>query len=489
LASDVGALAFAPATRLAALIRAGEVSSRALVERYLERIAAHDEVLNAVVTVDADGALRRAGECDAAVRRGDDVGPLHGVPMTVKDAFETAGIRTTSGSREYADHVPDGNALAVQRLLDAGVVLLGKTNLPEFVTGQETANAVFGRTNNPWDVERTTGGSSGGAAAALAAGLTALELGSDSGGSIRQPASYCGVYGHFPTQGIVPVRGHLPQVPRDAVDVHVDLMAVGPLARAAEDLAVALDVLAGPDAYGAPAWRLDLPAPRPDPLRVAAWFDDDDFPVDDEVRAVLEEAADGLGVPVDRRARPAFELVEAERVAFDLWVASSSQRTGDEQFARLLAEADALPDDDDRRGARRARAETMRHRGWLRLDAHRRRLQRAWEDFFTDVDVLLCPVSPVVAFPHDPQPAQVDSVEHRLEQTITVNGRTRPYLDQLVWNIVVGMARLPATVAPVGLSRSGLPVGVQIVGRTFADRTTIEVARRVGRFTPPPAYA
>ena len=472
--------ALRPAVDLAAAIRTGSTTSRELVERYLDRIAGRNGELNAVVTVDADGARRRADERDAEQRAGRIRGPLHGVPMTVKDAFATTGIRTTSGTAERADHVPTDDAVAVARLVAAGAVILGKTNVPEGITGQETANALFGRTNNPWNAGRSPGGSSGGAAAAVAAGLTALELGSDSGGSVRLPAHCCGIYGHIPTQGLVPLRGHLPLVPMDEVGMQVDLMGAGPLARSPRDLKVALTVLAGPDVEDGRAWRLALPPAGLSGLtgaRVALWIGDDDFPLSTGVRRALEAAGDRLeaaGAVVDRRARPDFRLANAERVAFALWVASTAMSA--ENFSELRARAAKLDDDRDDRAARRLRAEVMSHHEWTLLDGERRRMSRAWEALFAHHDVVVCPVSPVVAIPHDPEPALVADLDHRLARTIDVDGQPRPYLEQMTWNIVVGMAGLPSTVAPVGVDAAGLPVGAQIIGPRFADLTTIAFA-------------
>ena len=488
------AFALEPAVVQAEAVRSGRVTSRDLVELHLDRIARYNGDLNAVVTLDTDGARRRADERDGELRAGRVRGPFHGVPMTVKDAFATAGIRTTSGTDGRRDHVPSEDAVAVARLVAAGVVLLGKTNVPEGITGQETANALFGRSCNPWDLERTPGGSSGGAAAAVATGLSALELGSDSGGSIRQPAHCCGIYGHIPTQGLVPLRGHLPLVSLDEERLQIDLMGAGPLARHPDDLGVALDVLAGPDGADADGWRLQLPPARRTELaglRVALWSDDPDVPVESAVRTCLEETGDrleGAGATVNRTARPDFRLADAERVAFALWVASTTAST--DGFAELVPMADALDPGDDRLPARRLRAEAMRHHDWVSLDLERRRLARAWTALLADHDVVICPVSPVVAVAHDPEPERVAELERRMARTIDVDGVARPYLDQISWNIVVGMAGLPATVAPVGITAAGLPVGAQIVGRPFGDRTTIAVAAMLGQLTggyrPPP---
>lgn len=489
-------LLLASAGDQSAAIRAGQISSRELVEGYLERIEQLNPTLNAVVTVDAERARQAADDCDRALGRDRQVGPLHGVPITVKDAFATAGLRTTAGKPDRTDAVPDADAVVVARLRRAGAVVLGKTNVPEDVTGQETANPSFGRTCNPWDTQRTTGGSSGGAAAAVAAALSALDVGSDKGGSIRQPAAYCGVYGHFSTHGMVPLRGHLPAVGLEEIDVHSDLTVAGPIARTASDLALALNVLAGPDPLGLPGWRLELPPPvatRTQDLRVAVWADDECFPVSAAVRDQIISAADALdaaGARVDLAARPGLTLSEAERAAFELWVSAGTADMDDDTFAALLAEAEATDASNDSRRARRARAAVMRHRDWQRLDAERRRVQRTWAAFFSGVDVLLCPISPIVAPCHDPKPAEVDSLDRRLSRTISVDGRPRPYLDQMAWNIVVGAARLPATAVPLGRDADGLPVAAQIVGPTHGDQTTIAVAGMLadvyGGYQPPP---
>ncbi len=275
--------AFASAGELAARLRQGEVSSRDLLDLFLERVEKLNPRINAVVTVDAARARAEAEGADEALARGDEVGPLHGLPMTVKDSLETEGMLTTSGAGELAGHVPAKDAVAVARLRSAGAIIFGKTNLASYASDVQTFNDLFGTTNNPWSTERSPGGSSGGAAAALAAGLTALELGSDIAGSIRNPAHYCGVFGHKPSYGLVPLRGHIPGPPGTLAEM--DLGVAGPLARDADDLELALDAVAGPLPEDA-AYRLRLPPARGSSLqdyRGAAWLDDPFCPIDSEV--------------------------------------------------------------------------------------------------------------------------------------------------------------------------------------------------------------
>src|SRR5690606_37586313 len=214
--------------------------------------------LNAIVATDIEAARERARAADAALAAGESWGPLHGVPITIKDTFEVAGMPTTAGAKELRDHRPSSNAVAVQRLLDAGAIVFGKTNVPLYAGDLQTYNEVYGSTSNPWDLHRTPGGSSGGAAAALAAGLTALELGSDIGGSIRTPSHFCGVCGLKPSYGIIPSRGHIPGPPGTLSEA--DISVTGPMARSVDDLELALDILAGPDTPAAKGWRLELPA-------------------------------------------------------------------------------------------------------------------------------------------------------------------------------------------------------------------------------------
>ncbi len=274
------------ATALATAIRARRISSREALEALVARIDRHDRALNLVVTLDLERARRDAAAADEELARGKLRGPLHGLPMTIKDSFQTAGLRTTSGAPELGEFVPQEDAVPVARLRAAGAVIFGKTNLPIYAGDVQSYNAVFGQSNNPWDVTRSPGGSSGGSAGALAAGFTPLELGSDIGGSIRNPSHCCGVVGHKPSFRLVPAQGQIPGPPGTLTQA--DIAVAGPMARSVEDLEVALDILAGPDDWEAVGWQLALPPPRHQRLgdfRLAAWIDDEHLPAVERGRA------------------------------------------------------------------------------------------------------------------------------------------------------------------------------------------------------------
>ena len=479
-------LAFETAASLAARIRRREVSSEALLDQFLGRIAEKNPALNAVVTLDAGRARERARAADEALARGEIWGPLHGLPMTVKDTLETAGLRTTAGYEPLSAHVPEANAVVVQRLLDAGAVVFGKTNTPVLAGDWQSVNPIFGRTNNPWDTERTPGGSSGGSAAAVAAGLTALEIGSDIGGSIRVPAHWCGVYGLKPTHGVIPLRGHIPGPPGTLAEI--DLAVVGPIARSAADLDLALGLVAGPLPDRARAWRLDLPPPRHETLRgfrVAAWLDDPAYPVAPEVGERLHDAIAALGragARIDERARPGFPMEEVVdvygRLLWPILLAGYPPEDFD-RFCELAANAPSGAGDPL---TRLVRAGTARTRDWLRANEHRERLRARMAVFFEEFDVLLMPVNQVPAIPHDPS-------EPQAARTIRVGGEERPYFDLFSWIALATTTLLPAVAAPCGRTPGGLPVGLQIVAPYLEDRTSIAfagcMAEIVGAFEAP----
>jgi amidase len=479
---------FRSAKQLAADVRKKKIGCLELLDLYLARVEKYDGALNAVVVRDFDRARTRARAADRALARRQVWGPLHGVPMTIKESYDVAGLPTTWGVPAYAKNVATKNAVAVDRLLGAGAVLFGKTNVPLFLADWQSYNAIYGTTNNPWDVARAPGGSSGGSAAALAAGLTGLEAGSDIGSSIRNPAHFCGVYGHKPTWGIVPRTGQALPWQTAAVDIDV----VGPLGRSTDDLALALSVMAGPEAIETAGWQIRLTPARQKRLRdfkVALMLDAPGVAVDREVQDRLQALGDFLGrqkVRVDDRARPAIDTGEAFSVYTRLLRAATSDRQSDADFEQNVAIVRGLAVSDQSYYARATRAAVLSHRDWLAANETRHRMRRAWAEFFTTYDLLLCPVAGTAAFPHDHK-------GERYERTLTVNGTRVPVTDHLFWAGYSGAFYLPSTAAPCGLTPGGLPVGVQIVGPQYGDLTCLAFARELERefqaFVPPPGYA
>jgi amidase len=479
-------LSFLSARELARRIKRRSLSSLALVDHFIARIERLNPALNAVITLDADGARAAAQRADAAVARGELLGPLHGVPMTIKDSFEVSGMRTTCGAPALRDYVPKTDAIVVQRLRAAGAILMGKTNTPLYCADGQTYNAVFGTTNNPWDVTRTPGGSSGGSAAALAAGFTPIEVGSDIAGSIRCPAHFCGVLGHKPTHGLIPERGHIPGAP--GARSEADLGVMGPLARSADDLSLLFDVLAGPTPERATAWRLQLPAARSLSLRgyrVAAFVYDPSFAVDERVLRCLQNAVTALrhaGVEVTE-TKPDFDMSEAHAMYRRLLDSVMGSGLPAKQRAWLQEQADN--GDPNAPLTSFARNALMSHREWLITNEQREQLRLRWARFFEDYDVLLTPVSIVPAFAHDQSALQP-------LRTLQVNGKARRYDDLYAWVSLATNVFLPATSVPVGLTPEGLPVGMQVIGPYLEDRTPIDFAARLhdllGGFRAPPGY-
>lgn len=474
------------ARELAEKIRTRALSSLEIVDYFLKRIERHNPAINAVVTLDAERARASARAADEAVARKASLGALHGVPMTIKDAFEVSGLRTTAGAKIWQDHVSSLDALAVTRLKAAGAIVLGKTNTPPFCSDLQSYNTLFGTTNNPWDLARTPGGSSGGSAAALASGMTPIEFGSDIAGSIRTPSGFCGVYGHKPTYGLIPSRGHMP--PYSGVLAMADLSVVGPMARSADDLALLLELTAGPPPEQAHAYRLQLPPPRAASLRsyrVATWLDDPAFPVDSGVRECLERVVSALRAAgthvVD--VHPELEL----RAAYDLYrsLLDPVLMSGTGPKMKSALESARQGDASDPR-TQFAKNALVRHGDWVVLNEFRHHMQAAFATFFRSYDVLLMPITVLPAIAHDHS-------EPQIQRKITVDGRERAYDEMFAWAGPATAAYLPSTAAPAGRTRAGLPVGVQIVGPYLEDRTPIDFAGRlsdlIGGFEPPPGYA
>jgi amidase len=480
-------LHFQSALRLAQLLRRREVSARELLRLCRSRIETHNPRLNAVILTDYERADQAARASDRRLARGAPSGPLEGVPMTIKESFDWTGTPSTWGALQYRDNIARSDAVAVERLTRAGAIVLGKTNVPLMLADWQSFNEIYGVTNNPWDETLSPGGSSGGSAVALATGMSALEIGSDIGASIRNPAHYCGVYGHKPTFGIVPMRGHfLPSVFAPS-----DISVAGPLARSASDLDLALKLLAGPEGIEAEAWSYRLKAPRAmrlSELRVAVLLSDPMSEVDRPVQDLLSKLADFLRPRVkslSMAARPEFTTREAMDIYIALLRAATSRRQTDSEFLANAEKVRELAPQDRTYLARMLRAQTMSHRDWLGVNHRRHDLRRRWNEFFKTWDVLLCPAAASAAFPHDHE-------GERHERTIIVNGARVPTTDQLFWAGYSGAFYLPSTVAPIGLTTKGLPVGVQIIAAEHDDRTAIRLATLLERdyysFAPPPGY-
>ena len=479
-------LRFQSASHLARQLRSGAISARALLDHHLARVDALNPAINAIVQQQRDLARSHADAADAAQAAGSPLGPLHGLPMTVKESFDIAGLPTTFGMPALAGHRAKADALLVQRLRRAGAVVYGKTNVPLDLADYQSYNDIYGVTQNPWRAGHTPGGSSGGSAAALAAGFSALELGSDIGSSIRNPAHFCGVFGHKPTYGLLPARGHT----IGGALSFPDLAVVGPLARSAADLKLALDLLARPDEIEATGLRYHLPLLDPPTavLRIAVWADDPLCHVSNAVGERLQAVVDALaraGAAISTTARPAFDAANAQRLYDTLLQSAMSVGMPDDKLAAAVAATAGCPAEHDNPSQRVARAQAMHQRDWLRAHEQRTQLRWAWQRFFQDHDFLLAPIMPTTAFAHD----------HRRfgERTLQVDGQTQPYFAPLFWAGLATLCYLPATAIPAGLASDGLPVGLQIIGPPYADLRTIGLAQRLEAmgfaFVPPPAPA
>ena len=455
-------LIFSSTTQLAAAIRAGHLSAAAVLEAHLAQIERHNPALNAVVTLDAERASERARAADAALSRGEVWGPLHGVPFTLKDAHATAGMRTTVGFPPWADHVPREDGTVAARLKGAGGVLIGKTNVPTMLADYQSTNPLFGRTNNPWNLERTAGGSSGGAAAALASGMTMFDIGTDLSSSIRLPAHYCGVCGLKPTERRVSLAGVVPD-PRDMPRSVRLMSSIGPLARTVEDLALLYAIIAGPDERDTevPPVPIDaVPELAPATLRIAFAPTLPGFPVSEEIRGAVEGLArqlDRAGAVVEAATLPALDFHQELSSAGALigMMVGAFQQAGQERPPTLAHYLEAL---------------------------HRRdRSILAWERFFRAWDALLCPASMVTAFPHCEAGAPV-----------RVDGRDEAYWMVSAHGTVFNYTGHPAVVLPATRDRDGLPIGVQLVGKRWDESRLLAIATAVahltGGFRRPPGY-
>jgi amidase len=473
-------LDFVSALDAAAAIRDKKISSVELTRQIFERIDKYNPQLNCFAYEMREEALARAKQADEAQAKGKTLGALHGVPINVKESFGVAGRPDTWGIPAMKDAKAPTNSEAVRRLLEAGAVLTGGTNVPLELNDWQTYNEVYGTTNNPWDVKRTPGGSSGGTAASLAAGLAYLSIGSDIGGSIRVPAHFCGIYGHKPTLDLVDMEGHLPGGAWEAPGFSTLLAVGGPLARNAEDLLVALRILGGPAGYDAKAWKWTLPAPRHTTLRgfrVGYVIDDAYCPVTAEVKTALERAiaaVERAGATL-KPGWPAGLKVEEmyQNYLFHLFAFGYSTAPREAQEAqRKRAAGQAIPG-------------LASFADWQQQNFRRLGYRQHWQTYFADVDVFLSPLAFTTAFAHDHS-------EPTAKRVIATAEGPRPYFDLFRWIVPATLTGCPATAAPVGRGRPGLPIGIQIMGPFWEDATPIEfarlLAREIGGFVAPPGY-
>jgi amidase len=479
---------FLPASELARRIRTRELRSEAVVAAFVRQIARHDGALGAVVLLDEAGALARAREADAAADRGEHWGPLHGVPVTVKDSFETKGLRTTAGSPALRDYVPATDAAVVELLRRAGAIVLAKTNLPTLAMDMQTYNPLFGTTKNPFDPSRTVGGSSGGCATALAMGMTPLSVGSDLAGSLRVPPAFVGVYGLKPTRGVVSLQGHVPPRPGELDGIRAMAVA-GPLARTVEDLELALEVLARPsdrDPAPLPLRPLESPPASLRGLRIAWTTELDGAPVAREVSSALRAAVQVL-------ARAGAVVTEARPEGFSTWrtwetwgalvgAQGGYDRSNAERWLGRLFVGGAVRDIPHQRRI----LDPIGVPSYMAALEEQRREARALDGFLGAHDAWLVPTASTVAFPHH-APSRTFGDFAVYDEPLVVDGEKVPYyVATQAWTTLFSVTESPVVALPVGLAPSGLPVGAQLVGRRFEDRRLLAVAKLVAAVLPRP---
>lgn len=477
-------LIFLSATQLAKHIHERKYSATEVLDAHLSQIAMHNPVLNAIVTLDQEGARQRAKDADAALMRGESWGPLHGVPVTIKDTFETDGLLTTSSYAPLAKYIPKKDATVVKRLRDAGAIILGKTNMPELARDAQCNSPLFGLTKNPWDLARTPGGSTGGGAAAVASGLSPLDVGSDYGGSIRLPAHYCGVFGLKPTEHLVSDAGHIPgpnidlpfKVPQTRRPVR-HMNTFGPLARSVEDLSLCLTLISGPDGrdWKVPKISLGKSEKISKKLRFA-WTDEfSEVPVTSETHAALQELVktlSKLGHHVERKNPPGFDFDRAWHVFGEILGAevgvsiSQRMRVLDQLLSPLLYRNQPV-----RSGRSQGFKQNMDE--YFRALTERESFIALMEEFLEDFDVWLCPVTPTPALEHRPPAKYLVMTTEPVE----VGEFSIPYgVGTTSYTSILNLTGNPVVAMPFGSSKEDLPIGVQIVGKRWADFELLSIA-------------
>lgn len=472
------------ASQMATAIADGKLSAVELLQAHFDRVDELNPVVNAVVWQDRVHAMEEARACDAELAKGNLRGPLHGVPVTVKESFDLAGSPTTWGYVPWKDNIRTSDSDAVARYRKAGAVVFGKTNVPLKLVEWQSFNEIYGTTSNPWDQSRTPGGSSGGSATALACGMSALEVGSDIGSSIRNPAHYCGVFGLKPTWNVLSMQGHLPV----GWYGDIDIGAGGPMARSAADLELAFNVLAGPSCFDSSCWGLALPADsrnRLSQFTVAVMHGDTACPVDADYLDALVQfsvALEDAGATVIRDRLPDIDSEQHFTVYLKLLGAALCFGSSDEEIAALNEQVKSASADIQRVAGNRVAGMAMSHKAWLEVDNQRRLNRMAFDCFFEDIDIILAPVCASAAFVKD-------EVGHRYQRYIEVNGAPQLEVMQLFWSGYSGVVGLPSVVGPMDML-GHLPVGYQAIAGHGRDYTALAFAKCVeqelGGFTRPP---
>jgi amidase len=483
--SDVQ-IPFLSASEMALLIRNKKISSVEITQLMLSRIAAFDQKINAINVLLKEEAIKKAGEADEALSRGAVMGPLHGVPMTIKDSFRIKGVITTAGNPALRNYIPEEDASAVARLRNAGAIFLGNTNVPYMLDDHQSFNEVYGRTRNPYNLERSPGGSTGGGAAALAAGFSYLSLGSDTAGSIRIPSHFCGVFGHKPTIDLVPKKGQIPPLPGSLPYKSNGLSVAGPLARSAEDLGLLLEICGGPVEPDSIGYSWKMPGIRKKDLkdfRIKFVVDDPLCPVSSEIKPVIDEAIQSFsreGIMLEEGWPSTINPEEQFLNYVYLLQAYISGGATDKEIERLRIQAQSAGNDLEKV---RAHAYSDPHKYFKIQESMRLKARENWQQYFRDYDAFILPVAFMPAFPHIEKPWLLHNPDPASKRILKTPEGDRDYDDIIFWISFATLTGLPATVFPIGLTQTGLPVGLQVIGPFLEDATPIFLAGKLAEIT------
>ena len=475
-------LVFTPAYKLGQMIRERTISSTEVLEAYLEQIAKHNPQLNAIATLNEQNARTRAKDADEALARGESWGVLHGVPITVKDTLETKGLLTTAGYKPLKDYIPDRDATVVARLKQAGAITLGKSNCAEMASDFQSTNDLFGRVNNPWNINYTAGGSSGGSAAAVAAGLCPLDMGNDVSGSVRQPAHFCGVYAFKPTEHRVSTVGHIPEAPGMPKCIR-QMMTIAPLARSISDLQLWLSIVVGLDDRqpDLPPVALDkLSGKSLKELRVA-WMDGwDEMPINEEMKTMIAATANKLansGV-VTEYWKPTLDVKAALQICIQLTAFNFvySQSVSFDDVSKVIP---AMWRDATQGDAKLQGISSLSHflptllnpnlKDYFKTLTKRDRLIAQMDRALEPWDVWLCPVAMTAAFTHRAKGSAIKLENRQIPYFLASGGYT------MLFNLTGN----PVVVVPIGQTKDGLPIGIQIVGKRWQDMNLLTIAQQL----------